>query len=169
MVLIWGLRFSSSSQSVGRIHFPVVVGWTFSCLLSAGDHSQECPLGWLCVCVCVCVCAHVCTLSCFSSVWLFATLWIVAHQAPLSMGFSRQECWSGLPFSFSSASSLPRVRTLISYISCIGRRVLCHWCHLGWLSFPWHPHSLSSDYGPGPQEIEASELLSNDRVRPTPK
>ena len=26
------------------------------------------------------------------------TLWIVACQAPLSMGFSRQECWSGLPF-----------------------------------------------------------------------
>ena len=26
------------------------------------------------------------------------TLWIVAHQAPLSMGFSRQEYWSGLPF-----------------------------------------------------------------------
>ena len=28
----------------------------------------------------------------------FATPWIVAHQAPLSMGFSRQECWSGLLF-----------------------------------------------------------------------
>ena len=28
---------------------------------------------------------------------LFATLWIVAHHAPPSMGFSRQECWSGLP------------------------------------------------------------------------
>ena len=28
-----------------------------------------------------------------------ATPWTVAHQAPLSMGFSRQECWSGLPFS----------------------------------------------------------------------
>ena len=29
---------------------------------------------------------------------LFATLWTVAYQAPLSMGFSRQEYWSGLPF-----------------------------------------------------------------------
>ena len=27
-----------------------------------------------------------------------ATPWTVAHQARLSMGFSRQECWSGLPF-----------------------------------------------------------------------
>ena len=29
---------------------------------------------------------------------LFATPWTAAHQAPLSMGFSRQEYWSGLPF-----------------------------------------------------------------------
>ena len=29
---------------------------------------------------------------------LFATPWTVAYQVPLSMGFSRQECWSGLPF-----------------------------------------------------------------------
>ena len=29
---------------------------------------------------------------------LFATPWTVAHQAPLSMGFSRQECWSGFHF-----------------------------------------------------------------------
>ena len=36
-------------------------------------------------------------LSCFSHVQLLATLWTVAHQAPLSMGFSRQEHWSGLP------------------------------------------------------------------------
>ena len=35
------------------------------------------------------------SLSC---VPLFATPWTVAHQAPLSMGFSRQEYWSGLPF-----------------------------------------------------------------------
>ena len=33
-----------------------------------------------------------------SRVRLFATLWTVAHQAPLSMGFPRQEYWSGLPF-----------------------------------------------------------------------
>ena len=33
----------------------------------------------------------------FSHVQLFATLWALAHQAPLSMGFSRQEYWNGLP------------------------------------------------------------------------
>ena len=36
-------------------------------------------------------------LSQFSPIWLFMILWIIAHQAPLSMGFSRQEYWSGLP------------------------------------------------------------------------
>ena len=35
-------------------------------------------------------------LSCFSRVWLFATLWTVLHQTPLPLGFSRQEYWSGL-------------------------------------------------------------------------
>ena len=33
----------------------------------------------------------------FSCVWLLATPWIAAHQAPPSMGFSRQEYWSGVP------------------------------------------------------------------------
>ena len=38
------------------------------------------------------------SLSRFWLFWLFATPGTVAHQAPLSMGFSRQEYWSGLPF-----------------------------------------------------------------------
>ena len=36
-------------------------------------------------------------LSCFRCVQLFMTPWTLDHQAPLSMGFSRQEYWSGLP------------------------------------------------------------------------
>ena len=36
-----------------------------------------------------------------SHVWLFVTPWTVAYQAPLSMGFFRQEYWSGLPFPSS--------------------------------------------------------------------
>ena len=40
-----------------------------------------------------------------SRVQLFATLWTIAHQAPLSMGFSRQEDWSGL--AFPSQGHLP--------------------------------------------------------------
>jgi len=44
-------------------------------------------------------------LSRFSRVWLLATPWTAAHQAPLSMGFSRQEHWSGLPFPSSMHES----------------------------------------------------------------
>ena len=39
----------------------------------------------------------------------FATLWTVVCQAPLSMGFSRQEYWSGLPFPSSGDLSDPRI------------------------------------------------------------
>ena len=46
--------------------------------------------------IAACVCA--CMLSHFSRVRLFAILWTVVYQAPLSMGFSRQEYWSGLLF-----------------------------------------------------------------------
>ena len=46
-----------------------------------------------------CLCVHA---KSFQSYW---TLWTVAHQAPLSMGFSRQEYWSGL--SFPSPGDLP--------------------------------------------------------------
>ena len=55
----------------------------------------------LCVCVYVCVGVCVCGCACvhaLSHVQLFVTLWIVASQAPLSVGFSQQEYWSGLPF-----------------------------------------------------------------------
>ena len=38
-----------------------------------------------------------CVLSHFSCVQFFVTLWTIAYQAPLSMRFSRQKYWSGLP------------------------------------------------------------------------
>ena len=42
-------------------------------------------------------------LSCFSCVQLLVTPWTAAYQAPLSMGFSRQEYWSGVPLPFLQA------------------------------------------------------------------
>ena len=66
------------------------------------------PLIQLCVCCAI--------LSCFSHVRLFATLWTVTHQAPLSMGFSRQEYWSGL--RCPSPGNLPDLRiepTFLTY------------------------------------------------------
>ena len=51
----------------------------------------------------------------------------VAHQASLSMGFSRQEYWSGLPFPPLGDLFWPRYWTRVSCISCIGRQTLHHW------------------------------------------
>ena len=62
-----------------------------------------------------------CMLSQFSHVWLFVTLWIVAHQAPLSIEFSRQEYWSGLscppPGDLSDPGTEP-----VSHVSCTAGR-----------------------------------------------
>ena len=64
------------------------------------------------------------SLSC---VWLFATPWTVVLQAPLCMGFSRQEYWSGLLFPSPGDLSWPRNQTNVSCSSCIGRQILYHW------------------------------------------
>ena len=71
-----------------------------------------------------------CMLSCFSGVQLFATLWIIACQTPLSMGFSSQEYWSEL--SYPPPGHLPdRGINSTSHVSCTGRLVLHHQHHLG--------------------------------------
>ena len=60
-----------------------------------------------------------CTLS---RVQLFATQGTVTRQASLSMGFSRQEYWSRLPFPPPEDPPDPGIK-LMSQVSCIGRRV----------------------------------------------
>ena len=55
-----------------------------------------------------------------------ATPQTVACQAPLSMGFSRQEYSSGLPFPTPGESSRPRDPTQVSCVSCSGRQILYH-------------------------------------------
>ena len=66
----------------------------------------------LCVCVCVCACARMHTKSLQSYTTLCDTMDCVARQAPLSMGFSRQEYWSGLPCSPLQGSSGPRIEPM---------------------------------------------------------
>ena len=55
-------------------------------------------------------------------VQLSATLWTMARQSPLSMGFSRQKSCSGLLFFPPGGSSWPRDQTCVPYDSCIGGR-----------------------------------------------
>ena len=76
--------------------------------------------------------------------WLFATPWIVAHQAPLSMGFPRQDYRSRLPFSvslpfphFHLTSSFPHV----SWHCCAQ-----FWLHCQHFLFSWRP-GLEEGFG----------------------
>ena len=48
--------------------------------------------------------------SCWVMCDFFATLWTIAHQVPLSMGFSRQECWNGLSFPTPGHLPDPRIK-----------------------------------------------------------
>ena len=83
-------------SSSARVDASFCLSWGISFELN----NREC---WLCVC------AHV--LSRLSHVRLFATPWNVAVQAPLSMGFSRPEYWSGLPCPPPGDLPKPRNRT----------------------------------------------------------
>ena len=64
---------------------------------------------------------HPCVLSRFSCVSLFVTPWAEACQAPLFLGFSRQEYWSGLPFPPPGDLPNPGIEPMSPYISCIGK------------------------------------------------
>ena len=65
-----------------------------------------------------------------SRVQFVVTLWTAARLAPLSLGFSRQEYWSGLP-GFIPWATRPRDQTRVSCVSCIARWVLYPLNHLG--------------------------------------
>ena len=73
-----------------------------------------------------CVCVSVCVCESLSHVWLFLTPWTIARQALLSMEFSRQEYWSGLPcpspgdlpnLTHGSIPGLPHCRQILYHLS----------------------------------------------------
>ena len=72
-----------------------------------------------------------CVFSLFSHVQISAILWTIAHQAPLSMGFSRQEYWGGLPFP--PPGDLPDSGSNPGFPHC--RHILYH------LSHQWSPYN----------------------------
>ena len=78
------------------------------------------------------LCVHECVLSRFTQVQLFEILWTAARQSPLSLGFSRQEYWSGLP--------CPQYGPDMGLCCCICWRLRCAFGLIGW----WG-HSLHSE------------------------
>ena len=78
-----------------------------------------------------------CVLSHFSCIQLCATLWTVAHQASRSMGFPRQEYWSGLAFPSPGDLSNPEIKSLSKNLFFFTEEVFPN------LSLPWmwsHDH-----------------------------
>ena len=112
-------------------------------LLQYQTHLAGCDLEATMWCVYVCVCGWVGACSVLSN-----SLSTVALQVSLSMGFCRQEYWSGLPFLPPRNLPDPGIQPT-PYISCTGRLILYHLCHLGshntgcfWGSKWSHLHSL---------------------------
>ena len=73
-----------------------------------------------------------------SRVRLLVTPWTVAHQAPPSMGFSRQECWSGVPLLSPSFTS-----TIYYLTCCISSVSLIRWSSPVLVPGSKKPHTLS--------------------------
>ena len=112
-----------SLQARNRGHRKASVTWspTESCSVSVPQNLCHHVIFWisLYMCICMCVCVCVCVPSGFSRVQLFATLWTVTRQAPLSKGFFRQAYWTGFPCPPPEKSFWPRDRTRVSCTSCI--------------------------------------------------
>ena len=100
--LLLSLLFSFHSRpfAVPYIFSRVSLPWCWKCYSLCLEYSSLLFLSYYFFTSFVCV-------KSLSRVRLFETPWTVAHQAPLSMGFSRQEYWSGLPFS--SPGDLPNL------------------------------------------------------------
>ena len=92
---------------------------------------------YICMYVCMYVC--ICTLCLVSHVWLFETLWTVAHQLLCPRGFSRQEYWNGLPCPAPGDISDPGSNPGLPHC----RRILYHLKHQGsprileWVAIPF--------------------------------
>ena len=68
------------------------------------------------------MCRCVCVLSCFNHVRLAATPWTVSREAPLSMGFSRPEYWSGLPCPLPGDLPNPGIKPMSLMSSALAGR-----------------------------------------------
>ena len=90
----------------------------------------------MCVCLCIHLHIYICILlqkhiyGCFSPVQLFATLWSMACKALLSMIFSKQESWSGLPYPPPGVLPDPGIEPMPLTSPALPSRFSHHWCFL---------------------------------------
>ena len=100
-----------------------------------------------------------CVLSPFTCVWFCAPPWTGAHQAPLSMGFSRQEYWSGLPCS--PPGDLPRMALNKTIYKCLMQSITP-------VFLPGKSHGQRNLVGYSPRESQKSQTrLSYETITTT--
>ena len=96
----WERSYQLRCWAVAYLKYMCLLSWPFCSLYDFGisrkQYKWECPL--------------------LSHIRFFVTPWTIAHQAPLSMGFSRQEYWSGLPFP--SPGNLPNPGLNLCLLHC---------------------------------------------------
>ena len=109
-------HLSGQPQSLVRTATPSRLSHLFSVLVMLLHRSSP----YLHCCI-ITVCAQ--SLNC---VWLFVTLWAIACQAPLSVGFSRQGYWSELPFLPTGDLPKPRIKHM-SPAQQVNSSPLTHW------------------------------------------
>ena len=107
LLVSWEMLFCNCHHASLQLHLPLIMHTLLRMFLTLEMRFTLFPLffcfldqfilGRSYCTVTGCVCVYVCAQS-LSCVRLFLTLWIVAHQSLLSMGFSWQEYWGGLPF-----------------------------------------------------------------------
>jgi len=111
LLCCWSFRLS-------KVEFQVFIVTRGCCYIKTNMRERRntcsCPGPSLMPVICICVCVCVCALSC---VQFLAATWTVVHQAPLSMGFSRQEYWSGLPCPPPGDLPPPRDQTCFSFMA----------------------------------------------------
>ena len=119
-----------------QLYITKIVCWRYQLNCTVTTKTCECPLR-------IPSLKTVCVLCHFSPVWLFVTPWTITLQAPLSMGFSRQKYWSGLPFPTPK-----RVHNSMQYFEMVLLFILysssCKSCPLGFFILKW-TLLLSSD------------------------
>ena len=81
------------------------------------EENEQVLVSWLLLHILSCVLSH------FSRVQVFTTPWTLAHQAPLFMGFSWQEYWSGLPCYPPGIEPVSPVSSVLQ----VGSLPLSHW------------------------------------------
>ena len=121
---------------------------------------------------------YTCVLSRFSYVWLFETLWTVAHLAPLSIEFSRQEYWGGLPCPPSGDLTDPGIEptslmsTALAGVSLplapsgkpIIFQLMCYWIHTTFLG-QTSSKSESQNLWQGKQTFVKSQTWTTEQSR----